>query len=331
MPPFESRPLPFADRADPVARGRWCWPALAPGAAVVLDACWPIAPGRGGLGLLWLDLAALACLAWAALGPRRAPARDWGTPLDGRVAAGAVLALLHVLAAGGAGEPMQGLHQVAACGACYYALAARLRHDPRAPDAIWPSFALVVLALATYSLARVTQGADVLADAGRAVDLNWASRHGLAKTLLLGALLCAGRAAEPGARPLWPVTALTGGLVATLHLATSGLGLGIASLAGLDEPFFFGTSVLAFLLLSGLSRLAWQAARERPAETNRWRAAALAFLFVVAMLLFGGSSGGEGVRALTALAGAAAVSAALAPRAARAGAPAEAEPARRAA
>jgi len=318
MPPFESRPLPFAERVAPVARGRWSWPALAPGVAVVLDAGWPLTPGTGGLGFLWLDAAAAACLAWAALGPRRAPGRDWATPLDGRIAAGIVLALLHVLASGGAGEPMQWLHQVAACGVCYYALAARLRHDPHAPDAIWPSLAFVVLALAAFSLVHVTQGAAALAEAERTVDRNWASDHGLAKALVLGTLLCAGRAAEPGARPLWRVTALTGALVTALHMATGGLGLGIASLEGLDEPFYFGTSILAFLLLSGFSRLAWRLVRDRPAEAHRWRAAALAFLVVVAMLLFGGTSGGEGVLALTALTGAAAIAATLAPRAARA-------------
>jgi hypothetical protein len=330
MPPFEAPP-PFPDRAAPLARGRWCWAALAPGVAVVLDACWPLAPGTGGLGFLWLDAAALGCLAWAALGPRRARARDWATPLDGRIAAGIVLALLHVLASGAAGEPMQWLHQVAACGACYYALAARLRHDPLAPDAVWPSFALVVLALATFSLARVTQGAEALADAERVVDRNWASHHGLAKALLLGTVLCAGRATEPGARALWRVTALTGALVTALHAATSGLGLGIASLAGLDEPFYFGTSILAFLLLSGFARLAWQAGHERPEEAGRWRAAAAAFLLVIALLLFGGSSGGEGVRALTALAGAAVIAGAQGPSAAAREQLAARGPARRAA
>ena len=320
MPPFGSDPPPPAARPAPMARGRWSWPALLPGAAVVLDACWPLAPGSGTLGLLWLDLAALACIGWALLGPRRAGARDWPTPLDGRIVAGLVLALLHVIATRGSGEPVQWFHQVAACGACYYALSARLRRDPLAPDVIWPSFALVVIALSTFTLARATQGAASLAEASRAVDLNWASHQGLAKALLLGSVLCAGRAVEPGARSLWRVTALTGALVTVLHVATGGLGLGIASLAGLDEPFYFGTSIIAFMLFSGFARMAWLLARERPAEAARWRAAALAFLVVVALLLFGGTSGGEGVRGLSALAGAAVIAATLAPRAGLVGA-----------
>src|SRR5690242_20981080 len=97
-PPAELRPR----RADPIARGLWCWPALLPAAALVLDAMWPLPFGA----LLWLDLAALACLAWAALGPRRAPIKDWTTPMDGRIAAGVVLALLHVLQAGMDPEPL---------------------------------------------------------------------------------------------------------------------------------------------------------------------------------------------------------------------------------
>jgi hypothetical protein len=318
MPPFDSHPAPFPDRAAPVARGRRCWPAYLPAAAVILDASWPLRPGSGALGPLWLDLAALACVAWAALGPHRARARDWSTPLDGRIAAGLVLALLHVIATGARGEPMHWFHQVAACGACTYALAARLRRDPLAPDALWPAFALVVVALATFSLAHTTQGTAALAQAASGVDRNWASHHGLVKALLLGSVLCAGRAMEHGAGPLWRVTALTGALVTVLHAATGGLGLGIASLAGLDEPFYFGTSIIAFLLLSGFARMAWQLARERPGEAGRWRAAALCFLLVVALLLFGGTSGGEGVRAITALAGAGAIAASLAPRAARA-------------
>ena len=329
MQTLDMRPEPIPSRGVNASRSRACWPAMLPSLAVALDACWPITPGAGALGLLWLDLAALACVAWAAFGPRRARPRDWFTPVDGRIVAGVVLALLHVIASGAASEPMQWLHQVAACGACFYALASRLRRDPASPDAVWPAFALLVLALAALSLASATQGARSLASAARVVDVNWASRAGLAKALLVGTVLCAGRAVEPGAGSWWRVTALVGAVATCVLAVAGGLGLGISTLGGLDEPFHFGTSIVAVLLLAGLARMAWLLAHERPAEAGRWRATSLAFSLVVVVLIFGGTSGGEGVRELTALAGAAVIAASASPRltlvaAARAPAPEQA-------
>jgi len=67
------------------------------------------------------------------------------------------------------------------------------------------------------------------------------------------------------------------------------------------------------MFLAGLMRLAWGLAGERAAEAGRWRAAALAFPLIATLLLFGGSSGGEGLRALAALAGAGVVAARFAP------------------
>ena len=328
MPPFDPVPAPTPARATSLARGVWCWPALLPGAAVVADAVWPLQPGAGALGLLWLDVAALVCLAWASLGPHRARPAHWATPVDGRAVAGLVLALLHVIEQGGAGPPMQWLHQIAAVGACFYALAARLRRDARAPDAVWPAFAGMVLALSAFTLGHVTAGTGALAAASAAVDVAWASHAGLAKTLMLATVLCAGRAAEPGARAMWSVTALTGVLAVVLHAVSGGLGLGIASLASLDEPFYFGTSIVAFMFLLGLARAAWLLVRERPAEAARWRAAAVAFVLVVVLLVFGGATGGEGVRTVVALASAATIASGFAPRAVAPGIPAavEAEP-----
>ncbi len=293
-----------AERPEPVARGRWCWPALLPGVAMVLDAGWPLRPDGE---LLWLDVAAILCLGWALVGSRRAPPTDWATSMDGNIAAGFVLALLHVIRADGDAEPMRWLHQIASSGACFYALAARLRRDPLAADAIWPSFAFAVLALSTFTLACATRGIEAIGHASRLVDVRWASQAGLAKTLLLATVLCAGRAMEPGARALWRVTALVGALSLVLASLPTGVGLRIGSLASLDEPFYFGTSIVAFMFLAGLARMAWTLARERPAEAHRWRAASLVFALVVVLLLFGGTTGGEGVRALTALAAAAAI------------------------
>src|ERR1043166_6138959 len=80
MVSFETQPAALVDRAAPIGRGLWCWPALPAAAAVVLDACWPLMPRSGAMGVLWLDFAALGCLAWALLGrgrAKRTEGRDW--------------------------------------------------------------------------------------------------------------------------------------------------------------------------------------------------------------------------------------------------------------
>ena len=314
VPPFHTPPAPPARTADPIARGVWCWPALLPGAAVVLDAVRPFQPGAGALGLLWLDLAAITCLVWATTGPKRARAGDWATPMDGRAVAAIVLALLHVIARSGVGAPMQWLHQFAAIGVCFYSLGARLRREPLAPDAVWPSFAMVSLALSAFTLAHVTRGTEALSAASADVDIAWASHAGTAKTLVLVTILCAGRAAEPNARALWPVTVFVGALAVVLHGVSGGLGLGFASLASLDEPFYFGTAVVLMMFMLGLARAARLLVRERPAEAARWRATAVTFVVAVVMLVFGGTSGGEGVRTVLVLAAAATIASTFAPR-----------------
>lgn len=314
MLPFDSRPATPVDRAAPVARGLWCWPALLPCVALVLDGIWPLPTPVPGFGVLWLDLAAVVCVAWAAVGPNRARRRqDWDTPVDGRVLAGMALAILHVLRAWGDPAPIQWLRQIAASGVCFYALSARLRREPRAQDAVWPGFAFLVLALSAYVLAHATQGPVALAQAIRAVDERWVSQFGLSKALLVGTLLCSGRAAEPGARALWRVTAPVGALSCVLCAFTSGAGLDVSSLASLDEPFYFGTSIVAFLFLAGLTRMAWALSRERAGEAGRWRAAAATFPAVAGLLAFGGTTGGEGLRTVVGLAGAAVIATRVAP------------------
>jgi hypothetical protein len=267
------------------------------------------------MGVTWLDVAAFACVGWA-LGSRRGRRDDWRTPVDGRVIAGLVLAVLHVVRAAGALEPVQWLRQITASGICFYALGARLRREARAPDAVWPAFALVTLALAGGVLALATQGVTALEHGSQIVDVRWVSQHGLVKALLLSTLLCAGRAAEPDARALWRVTALVGGVACVVCALVTGTGLAIGALAGLDEPFYFATSIVAFLFLAGLTRMAWALASDRGAKAGRWRAAALAFPLVATLLLFGGTTGGEALRALAALAGAAVIAARAAPAAA---------------
>ena len=313
MQPFEPHLATAADRSAPVARGRWCWPALLPALALALDAAWPLPAPRPGMGVTWLDAAALACLAWAVLPPGRARREEWGTPVDGRVLAGLLIAVLHVVRTAAALEPLVWLRQITASGLCFYALSARLRRDARAPDAIWPAFAFVVLALSAYVLAFATQGVPALVQATRAVDARWASRFGLTKALLIGTVLCTGRASEPDARALWRVTALVGALACAVCAFAGGAGLGTGSLQSLDEPFYFATAIVTVAFLAGLTRMAWALAHDRALEAGRWRAAALAFPSIAALLVFGGTTGGEGLRALAALAGAAVIATRVAP------------------
>jgi len=320
MQPFES-PAPLAvDREAPLARGRWCWPALLPALALALDAAWPLPAPRPGLGVTWLDVAALVCVGWAALARGRARRHEWATPVDGRVLAGLLIAVLHVVRTAGALEPIVWLRQITASGLCFYALSARLRRDARAPDAIWPVFAFVVLALSAYVLGFATQGVGVLVQATRAVDARWASQFGLTRALLIGTVLCTGRASEPGARASWRVTALVGGLACAVCAWAGGAGLGTGSLQSLDEPFYFATTIVTFTFLAGLTRMAWALARDRATEAGRWRAAAVAFPSIAVLLVFGGTTGGEGLRVLAALAGAAVVATRAAPSLAEAAA-----------
>ena len=312
----DTRPAIPLDRTAPVARWSWCWPALLTSISLVLDALWPLMPGAQGRGVLWLDLAALTSLVWATTGPRRARRSDWATPIDGRVLSGFVLAVLHVVRLQGAYQPVQWLHQIAAGGVCFYTLGARLRRDPNAPDALWPAFALLVLSLSLLTLGPLTHGLDAFAAQVRLIDQRWVSQLGLGKTLMLVTVLCAGRASEPGARAFWRVTALVGGVSSMVNVLVIGPGLAVSSLANLDEPFYFGTSIVAFMILAGMAHKAWQLAGERPEESGRWRASALVFALIVLMLLFGGTTGGEGVRAVAAMVGAGVIAARLLPRAA---------------
>jgi hypothetical protein len=312
----EPRPAQPPERSAPTLRGPVCWPALMIVVALVLDAVRPLAPGAGTLKLLWLDLAALAMLAWAALGPRRAKHAGWATPVDGIIISGLVLGVLHVVRLHGAAGPVLWLRQIAAAGLCYYALTALLRRDPHPPGAVWPAFAAMLVALSAWAIGWATVGVAALRAASLQLDANWLSRYGLAKALMALTLLAAGRGCEPGARALWRVTALIGAVACTLSLVAGGAGLGVASLASLDEPFYFATSIVAFLLLASLSRMAWQLTRERPEEAGRWWGMTLVFPLIAGLLLFGGTTGGEGIRALAALAGAVVVAARDAPRAA---------------
>ena len=137
------------ERAGLLAR-RVCWPALAVVLAGALDA-WHPPSAAAGRWVLWLDVAALGCVAWALLTRPRLQAKDWRTPVDGRVLAAFTLSALQILAAPHAGPPVLWMRQILSCGVCYYALSARLRRDPGAPGracengarSLWRTAALV--------------------------------------------------------------------------------------------------------------------------------------------------------------------------------------------
>src|SRR5262249_20964134 len=139
------------------------------------------------------------------------------------------------------------------------------------------------------ALGAATQGGASLRAATGIVDGRWGSAHGFARALLLLTLLCAGRAIERDARPLWRATAIAG-LVAFLvcmFVSRTGLGLDVSLISSLDEPSLFGTSIVGFMMIARLTRHAWRLMRERPDEAGRWRAAAILFPLVAVFMLFG--------------------------------------------
>lgn len=310
---FDPRPAIPLERGSAAVRTLWFWPALLASAALLLDAFRPLMPSVGARGFLWLDIAAAVALAVAVMAARTHDSKEWATPFDGRILAGFVLAILQVVATRGGDLEVLWLRQIAASGVCFYAIASRLRREPLASDAVWPAFALIALGLSLATLGALTQGSQAVLALSHRVDIAWVSEFGMGKTLLLGTVLCAGRASEPGARALWRVTALVGALSTLLHWGVVGIGLSLDALMSLDEPFYFGTGIVSFLLLAGVAKQAWSLVRERPDEAPRWRAAAVALVLVAVLLVFGGTTGGEGVRVIAALTGAGVIATSLAP------------------
>lgn len=310
---FGSRPAIPLERGAAAMRTLWFWPVLLVSVTLLLDAFSPLMPSAGARGFLWIDIAAAIALAVAVAGSRSHDAGEWATPFDGRILAGFMLAILQVVAARGNEAPVLWLRQIAASGVCFYAIASRLRREPLAPDAVWPAFAVLVLGLSAATLGAVTQGTAAVAGLSLQIDERWVSQHGISKVLLLGTVLCIGRAAEPGARAMWRVTGIVGALATLVLWGVHGTGLSMASLTSLDEPFYFGNCIVSFLLLAGAARMAWGLSRERPEEAARWRATALTFVIVAIQLVFGGTTGGEGVRMISAVVAAGTIAAHLAP------------------
>jgi hypothetical protein len=286
--------------------------ALVP-AAVLLDA-WRSPPAAGGL--MWLDLAALACLGWAVAQPGALrDAEAWTTPLNGLVIALLAIVTVAAIPGGGTGEAASRLGQVLACSGIYLGLASVMRRDARAVESVWRALGVVAVVLGLHALWAATSGFPQLAVQAGAVDARWCGRQTLARALLFLTLATAGRAAERGASPGWRLAWLVGAAGVGIHAAGGGFVFESRALARLDEPLYFSTASVTFMVAVVLAHEAWRLARSHPAEVMRWRcmAAAMAVLGVSGVL--GGSSGGEGVRSLVAIAGAAVVATRKAARA----------------
>jgi hypothetical protein len=269
-------------------------------AAVLLDGIAPL-PRTPGASLHWLDLAAVACLAfgvdWRAL---RTGADD-GTPIDGLLLG--ALAVSAVQAWAGAGRDGSGalLTQLLAGSGVYFGLTRALRRVPSAVETLWHSLAALAVVLGLHAVWAATGGLAGLARQGVSVDQAWAGRHTLAKALAFLSLVLAGRALEHRSAPVWRLAALIAGIGAALHLAAGGAGLGARALARLDDPVFFSTLSLTLLLSVGIAREAWALGRARPNEAGRWRAIAIATGLIALGGALGEASGGEGVRMLVGL------------------------------
>ncbi|MEO5989262.1 MAG: hypothetical protein ABIU54_14825 [Candidatus Eisenbacteria bacterium] len=273
--------------------------------AVLLDAWDRPVPTTG---MLWLDLVAVLTLGWSLLAPG-APLKldSWVTPFDGRVFAALALAILDLFHTHGEGTRIAWLHQMLSATVCYYALVARLRHQPRGPDLLWLPFGIVAFVLGLRAVVSMTSGIVALARAADLADAAWAADFGVAKTLVFATIVCAGRASEQAAPPYWRFATWFGAVGCVLHGLAGGIPLETHALMRLNEPMYFSTMVVTLLVLIPLTRSAWLLRRERADEAPRWAGLAMGFATVAFMGVLGGATGGEGVRVLAVLGGAAVV------------------------
>lgn len=274
--------------------------------AMLLDAWDRPVPGAG---MLWLDLAAALTLGWSLLSPGASwRLENWLTPFDGRIVAGLVIALLDMLHAQGAAPQQAWLHQLFAGALCYYAFVGWLRGRALGPDALWLPFGMSAAALGVAAILHfVTAGIGAVAVFADVTDAAWAAEYGAAKTLVFATLVAAGRACEREASPLWKIATLLGAAGCTLHGLAGGIPLETRALVRLDEPLYFSTMAVTMLMLIPLTRLAWLLRRERPEEAPRWAGLAFGFSAVAFMGVLGEATGGEGVRILAVMGGAAVV------------------------
>lgn len=288
---------PEAEQHTQVVRTSF-WCATAVVLAVALDALgheWSLF----GVRVQWLEVAALGCLGGAAAIPgvfrdRRA----WHTPLDGRVLGGMLVAAVQLVPVDGAQGPAFPLRQVLACAAIYYGMAAQARRHPEAVERLWDAFALAGVIASAHALLAVTSGLGALRESSAAADAGWGARSGLFKSLLFLTVLFVARAFESRAARGWSALSILGVIALGLLGAVGGSGLGSSALARLDDPLHFSSIVVLMLVLSGLVKCAWDLRRARPEQAARWRGAGAAVLALGVIAVFGGASGGEGLRAL---------------------------------
>jgi hypothetical protein len=270
--------------------------------AALLDGWRALLPGAPA-AVTWLDLAAAACLVWAALQRHAWRGLDaWSTPFDGLVLAMLALAAVGALNEGPAGVETQLLRQVVACAGAFYGLAFVLRSTPGYAEFAWRALAVTAAVTGAHAVWTATAGLGVLAHQATAMDARWTGSHGLAGTLAFATLVTGGRALERQALAPWRLAFLVGVIGLAAHATAGSLALGPLSLARLDAPMHFSTACVTWLFASALARAAWVLRKERRPEAWRWRTLALALAGFGAASVLGDGSGGEGVRALAVVA-----------------------------
>lgn len=275
--------------------------------AVVLDA-WSRPFGAFAPGVLWLDLAALVALGVAV--PWRAIVRgeDEGTPLDGLVLATVAVGVVMACGLSGRDGSALWLAHALACGGVYFALSRGLGLRPEAIESVWRALAAVALVLGLHALVFAVPGVATLGRVAQGVDQRWAGHHVLPKLLGFLAMALGGRAFDRPVRPIWRAAVIVAIAGAVPHLAL-GLGLSLNSLGRLDDPVFFSVLCVTLLVVASSARETWTLARVRPIEARRWRMLAIALGVLGTCGALTETSGGEGVRALGAMAVAAAMAA----------------------
>lgn len=257
-----------------------------------------------GADLTWVEWAAIACVVPALFAPGRWYAVSrWRTPLDARVMCAMLLAATQLLPVPATADPAFTLRQALACAGVYFGLIAQARAGGVAVERLWQGFALGAALLAAGVLSTIVGGLGALRAASAATDAAWGASAGLFKASLLLALLVTGRALEPDSGRHWRVLGLLAGISTVLLGAAAGTGMSSRALARLDDPLHFSGTVVLLLLVVEFVRRAWVLRRERPGQAFRWRGAGLASLTLAATAVFGGVTGGEGLRVLGVLLG----------------------------
>ncbi len=275
---------------------------VAVAASVLLDGFAP--PPLRAWPVHWLDLAALACLAWGIDWRALAAGEDRATPIDGLLLGALAIGAVQAMAAPARDDAAAWLAQALSGSAVYIGLTRALRRSPEAVETVWRALAAVAAVLGAGAVWAATGGLSAVRRVDALVDARWSGEHVLAKLLLFLALALSGRATERDAAPAWRLATLLAVIGATIHAGAGGLGLDPSSLARLDDPWFFSTLSVMLLLIVAVAREAWKLGRVRPLERLRWRALATATGGLAVCGALGEATGGEAVRILAGVAAA---------------------------